>query len=266
MTLAALGPEGTISHEVALRCAEGGAVVLLPTIGQIFSFVAEGKGDGIVPIENSESGGIGATLDGLRRHACWITGQITVPVRHQYAVSRPEAKPALLYVHPETHEQCSIFIEDAGIPVVHTASNAESARAAAGHPAGAGAITTLSAASRWGLTVMRADVQNSPGNCTRFVRIGTAPLPVPASGTCSIIVDPLEDRAGLLHAILGVFAGRGINLTRIESRPSRRRMGEYLFFIDADMHPGWQDALADLAGMATIRDLGCYGAIGGDSA
>ncbi|KQC05363.1 MAG: hypothetical protein APR53_07790 [Methanoculleus sp. SDB] len=262
MKLATLGPEGTISHEVAHLIAGNDDIILLPSIAKIFGFVREGGGVGLVPLENSESGGIGATLNGLREHPVFITGQITVPVGHHFAAADPGGPVRTLYVHPETHEQCSAFIESLGIPVVHTASNAESARSA--HlRAQTGAITTRTAAKHWGLSLVRTDVQNNARNRTRFIRISREPCPVPESGTCSILVDPSGDRVGLLHAILGVFADRGINLSRIESRPSTRRMGEYIFFLDADLHPAWQDALSALAPMARVRALGCYGNLGG---
>ncbi|MBN1193736.1 MAG: ACT domain-containing protein [Methanomicrobiaceae archaeon] len=261
MKIAALGPEGTISHEVAHKIAGSNDIILLPSIARIFGFVMAGEGVGLVPLENSESGGIGATLNGLREHPVFITGQITVPVAHHFAVADPGDTISTLYVHPETHEQCAVFIESLGIPVVHTASNAESARSA--HlGVHTGAITTRTAAEHWSLSLIRTDVQNTANNRTRFIRISREPCPVPESGTCSILVDPADDRVGLLHAILGVFRDRGINLSRIESRPSTRRMGEYIFFLDADLHPQWQEALSALAPMARVRALGCYGTLG----
>jgi prephenate dehydratase len=262
MKLAALGPEGTISHEVAQKIAGTDEIVLLPSIARIFNFVMAGEGVGLVPLENSESGGIGATLNGIREHSVFITGHITVPVGHHFATADPRGPIRTLYVHPETHEQCSAFIESLGIPVVHTASNAESARLA-NLRAHTGAITTRTAAEHWALSLVRTDVQNTANNRTRFIRISREPCPVPASGTCSILVDPAGDRVGLLHGILSVFRDRGINLSRIESRPSTRRMGEYIFFLDADMHPEWQDALHALAPLARVRALGCYGTLGG---
>ena len=87
--------------------------------------------------------------------------------------------------------------------------------------------------------MLERDCQNSGTNETRFVRISRTPNAPPAPCRASLLLDPTEDRAGLLHALLGPFAARGLNLTRIESRPSRRGMGRYVFYVDGDCGPGW---------------------------
>jgi prephenate dehydratase len=100
--------------------------------------------------------------------------------------------------------------------------------------------------------------ENNPDNTTRFVRISREPVRDEQPEKCSIVIDPSTDRAGLLHDLLAAFARRGINLTRIESRPSKRGIGNYVFFLDFTWSPATMDAIAELRGMTQVRELGCY--------
>lgn len=259
MTLLTLGPAGTFSHELAARLDPD--VRLCPSLAAVFAAVAAGEGDGLVPLENSEAGSVGATLVGLADHAVSITGECTIPVRHHLAAADPAREFERVYAHPQTAEQCSRGLEALGLPVVPTASNAASAIAARDDPSGA-AVVSDGLAARYGLAVLERDCQNSGTNETRFVRIARTPVrPPPGLCRASLLLDPLEDRAGLLHALLGPFATRGLSLTRIESRPSRRGMGRYVFYVDGDCGPGWDDAVAELALICTVKDLGRYGGL-----
>jgi len=121
MTVITLGPEGTFSHELALRL-KSNPVILEPTIHSIFASVAAGKGDGIVPIENSEAGGVGETLDGLTKYHLSITAEMYMPVHHNFASLVPLDKIRVIYAHPQTHEQCSTWLEQWQVPVIHTSS------------------------------------------------------------------------------------------------------------------------------------------------
>jgi prephenate dehydratase len=256
MTLVTLGPAGTFSHELALRLDPD--VRLRSSIAAVFAAVASGEGDGLVPLENSEAGSVGATLVGLADHPVSITGECTIPVRHHLAAAGPARPLARVYAHPQTAEQCSRRLEALDLPVVPTASNAASAIAARDDPSGA-ALVSDGLAARYGLAVLERDCQNSGTNETRFVRIARTPTPPPAPCRASLLLDPTEDRAGLLHALLAPFAARGLNLTRIESRPSRRGMGRYVFYVDGDCGPGWDDAVAEVARFCSVKDLGRYG-------
>jgi prephenate dehydratase len=141
--------------------------------------------------------------------------------------------------------------------VIHTSSNAASARAMKGREH-AGAIVSGLAARIYGIPIIRQDVQNSPGNTTRFILISSRPPADSNPAKCSILIDPREDRPGLLHDLLAVFARRGINLTRIESRPSKRGMGSYIFFLDFATSKGWEVAIRELHGLTHVKNLGCY--------
>jgi len=260
MTVLTLGPAGTFSHELAARLYADD-IELLPTIRAIIERVAGGSVDGFVPIENSEAGGVGETLQGLVEFGVSITGEAYMPVRHHLAARRNPEQLRVVYAHPQTHEQCSILLERLGVEVVHTSSNAASAVAMQGDDH-AGAIIPEMAATIYDLPIVLWDIQNSRDNTTRFVQVSSTPRSDDGCTKCSLLVDPKIDRVGLLADILGVFARRGINLTRIESRPSRRGIGSYLFFIDLDISGGWQEAREELMRVTTIRELGCYARMG----
>jgi prephenate dehydratase len=256
MILATLGPEGTFSHEIASKLPADG-IELLPTIRSVFCRVAEGGADGLVPLENSLAGGVGPTLDCLYQFEVAITAEVFLRIHHHLVGSVAPERMEVLYVHPQTHEQCSAWIEGLGIPVVHTASNAASAEACA-RTQGSGAITSATAARLHHLPVIASDVQDAGDNITRFVRIASSPSPCLNPAKCSIVIDPEADRTGLLHDLLSVFSDRAINLTKIESRPARRGMGTYIFFIDFATSEGWREALEELVGIARVKNLGCY--------
>jgi prephenate dehydratase len=256
MTTITLGPEGTFSHEVALKlkCRE---LIFAPTIHAIMAAVARGEGDGIVPMENSEAGGVGETLDGLSKYPLFITAEMYLPIHHNLASTVPLEEVRVIFAHPQTHEQCSDRIEEWGIPVIHTSSNAASAQEARRVP-NAGAILSAAAATLYKLPVIVASTENNSSNTTRFVRIAGSPAQDPRVEKCSVLIDPQADRPGLLHDLLAAFAKRKINLTRIESRPSKRGIGNYVFFLDYAWTPEAPDVILELKGITTVKELGCY--------
>ena len=256
MNVVTLGPNGTFSHQLA-REAFGDGIVLVPTIGEIFSEVEKNAISGLIPLENSEAGGVGPSLDGLVRHNVFITGELFMPVHHYLVSSGPEKGIKVLYAHPQTHEQCSRVIEALGAEVIHTSSNAASAREMLKNP-GSGAIVSKYLADSQGLPVIKAHVEDNPDNTTRFVVISTDRGTSGDAEKCSIIIDPERDRPGLLYEILGIFAKKKINLTRIESRPSRRGIGSYVFFIDFERTSSCREAMKELKTITSVKNLGCY--------
>ena len=262
MILGCLGPEGTFSHEMA-RALTDDEILLFPTVTDVFLAVAEGKCDGIVPVENSDAGAVGPVMDCLSRVPVVITGEAYLLVVHHFAAPVPAGEITVLYAHPQAHDQCLRFIDSLGVPVIHTESNSASAAMAAGHP-GTGAITTETAAGMAGLSLQERCVQNTDNNTTRFLRISSdRPEIRPVNGKCSLIIDPGADRPGLLYEMLGVFDRFRLNLTRIESRPSKRAMGNYIFFIDVEIGPGLPDALEAVEKLAIVKDIGWYGRLEG---
>ena len=263
MTLITLGPAGTFSHELALKIAKNKntEIVLLPTIHSIMAAVARNEGDGVVPMENSEAGGVGETLDGLLKFPLFITAEMYLPVRHNLASLVTLEEMRVIYAHPQTHEQCSDAIERWGLPVIHTSSNASSAFEAKKTP-NAGAILSETAATLYHMPIIVKNTENSAWNTTRFVRISTKPSGNKRPEKCSILIDPSTDRAGLLFDLLGAFAKRKINLSRIESRPSKRGIGNYVFFLDYAWSDTTADALEELRTMTNVKELGCYRKVG----
>jgi prephenate dehydratase len=256
MTTITLGPEGTFSHEAALKL-KCKSLVFAPTIHAIMAAVAHGDGDGVVPMENSEAGGVGETLDGLSKYPLYITGEMYLRVHHNLASTVPLQEIRVIFAHPQTHEQCSDKIEEWGIPVIHTSSNAASAQEARRVP-NAGALLSEAAAAIYKLPVIVRATENNKDNTTRFVRISRTPSADPRREKCSVLIDPHKDRPGLLSDLLGAFARRKINLTRIESRPSKRKMGEYVFFLDYAWTPDAAEVVKELTEITTVKELGCY--------
>jgi prephenate dehydratase len=258
MKLITLGPGGTFSHELALKIAKKKEeIVLLPTIHSIMAAVARGEGDGIVPMENSEAGGVGETLDGLSKFPLFITAEMYLPIHHNLASTVPLKDLRVLFAHPQTHEQCSDKIEEWGIPVIHTSSNAASAQEARRVP-NAAAILSAGAAALYKLPVIVPSTENNAGNTTRFVRISRSPSQDKRPEKCSILIDPQQDRSGLLYDLLSAFAKRSINLSRIESRPSKRGIGNYVFFLDYAWIPETAEVIRELKAITTVKELGCY--------
>ena len=261
--LITLGPRGTFSHEMALRMklVKPEEIVLLPTIHGIMDAVARGEGDAIVPMENSEAGSVGETLDGLARHPLFITAEMYMPVHHNLASLVTEKEIRVIYAHPQTHEQCSEAIEKWGVPVIHTSSNASSALEAKKTP-NAGALIPVIAAEIYHMPILIRNTENNAANTTRFVRVSREPLQEKKPEKCSIFIDPDQDRSGLLHDLLEAFAKRKINLTRIESRPSKRKIGEYVFFLDTAWSEKTAGAIIELKTITGVKELGCYRKIG----
>lgn len=257
MTIAVLGPEGTFSHECAGAVRGDEDLIFCRTIREVFERVTSGEADGIVPLENSSAGGVGETLDALVRFDLWICAEYLLPIRYVFAVVNPDDVPVRVYAHPQAHEQCLDFLEECGCPVIHTASNAESAHRAADDPS-SGAVTTETAAERCGLLIRGRGLEDMADNITRFIRISRERCACAAPSKCSILLDPHENRAGLLCNLLTVVSAAHVNLTRIESRPSRRKMGEYLFFLDYEATGEWEVLPERLRVLADVREFGCY--------
>ena len=259
MTLAVLGLKGTFSCELAEKIREEQEEILLyPTIRDVFTAVLEKNCRGIVPVENSEAGGVGETLDGLLQTECRITAEYYMPIRHFFVSRYGPDEISVIYTHPQSHEQCSIYLNGMKkAAIIHTSSNAQSAKEAAGIKASA-AVTTESAAKLYDLPILQKDIQNSLNNTTRFLEISAGVSHPDDPEKCSVVIIPRENRPGLLYGILGIFARRGINLTRIESRPSKEGIGRYVYFKDYETDQVWQETLTELKKITGVKELGCY--------
>jgi prephenate dehydratase len=244
--IAYLGPEGTFTEEalLSLLLAKDAELVAASTVPGVVEAVASGDcAHGLVPIENSIEGSVNITLDTLAfgTRPVEIVGEVVRPIRHALlGIAGTEAATVTDVVsHPHASAQCRDWLaENAPDVTVHAAnSTAEAARTVAdrGDPAWAAIGTTL-AADLYGLKVVAKDIEDRAENATRFVLLGTQ-RPEPTGDDRSSLVCFIEqDRPGSLLAILHEFSDRQINLSKLESRPTKERLGEYCFFIDAEGH------------------------------
>jgi chorismate mutase/prephenate dehydratase len=236
LTVAYFGPEASFSHAAAIKCF-GRSAMLTPvrTISEVFAEVDKRRADfGVVPIENSTGGGVYHTLDMFIESPLSICAELELPVHH-YLLGRSVRsvdKVKTLYSHYQALAQCRNWV-DAHMPlarVVESTSTAEAAREAARVP-GAAAIASHLAANKYGLDILVSRIEDSAQNYTRFLVIGTAE-PRPTGRDKTSIMFSIKDRPGALFDMLVPFKKHRLNLTKIESRPTRQRAWEYIFFVD----------------------------------
>ncbi len=246
MRLAFLGPAGTYGEQAAQQLAalEGFlAPELVPQSGirSVVKALAEGRCDGaVVPVENSVEGGVTACLDVLWEHPeLQIRRGLVLPIRHALLGSGPIERVSEVLSHPQALAQCSLWLSE-HLPEalqLPTSSTAEAARLVAGSRFRA-AVASRPAATEHGLEVLAYPINDVPGNCTRFLLLQRQPAaPAPGATLCSLAFSLHANSPGALLEALSCFAQRQLNMSRIESRPSKREMGEYIFFVDLEL-PG----------------------------
>jgi len=262
-----LGPEGTFTHSAVFKHF-GHSVGALPlaTIEDVFHEVENGAARfGVVPIENSSAGMVNHTLDMFLNSSLNICGEVEMRIR-QHLLGNMQSNEDVKRVcaHPQALAQCrawlSEFLPDA--EQIPCSSNAEGARRAKDEE-GTAAIAGDSAADVYGLNVLVSNIEDSRDNTTRFLVIGHRVPPPSGDDKTTLIVSASDtDDAGSLHKILEPLAEQGINMTRIESRPSHRRKWHYVFFIDLDGHTDDEPVKIALAKLEQrvrmFRVLGSY--------
>jgi len=281
MRVAYLGPAGTYSEE-ALRASAPEAVeeVPCPTIYEAVMAVQEGAMErAVVPIENALEGTVAVTLDTLVIEAdrVRITAEVVHPIHHCVVAPRALelADVARVVSHPQATAQCARFLRER-LPHaerVIAPSTAEAVLSVRDSGERAVALGSRLAAELYRCRVLVADVEDHPDNATRFVWLARAgeemPDPGPHAKTSVVFWGRGDQSPGWLVEVLGELAARGVNLTRIESRPRRIRLGHYMFFADlegAADRPPVSEALEALAGrVEEIRVLGSYGVLSGGS-
>lgn len=265
-----LGPQGTFSQEAARAMFPPEAAEFLPyrTIPEILASVEQGRLDfGVVPIENSIEGSVAVTLDVLVHEvAVAIAGELVLPVTHHLMV-REETKleeVESVLSHPQALAQCRKNLEAILPRAAHVAatSTAEAAQQVAASEAPLAALGTKLAAELYGLKIVRSNMQDLQANATRFVKVGLRPAERTGFDKTSIVFAFGEDRPGNLYRALKVFADRSVNLTKLESRPAKRSLGDYIFFIDMEGHlddPEIRSALEELQTLTSFfKLLGSY--------
>jgi prephenate dehydratase len=284
MRVGYFGPEGTFTHEALLEALRGADVdaVPLPTIYDAVMAVHSGQVErALVPIENSLEGSVNATLDALAMETedVGILGEVVHPIRH-CLIARTELELDQIEVvvsHPQASAQCARFIRTRlpGAQVLAGSSTAEAVRQIATHDGPWAALGNRLAAQRYACHVLRAGVEDVADNETRFVWLGPRDAAPGGPGSVANGHEPLgpwktaivfwgigSEAPGWLVACLSEFASRGVNLTRIESRPRKQGLGRYMFFCDLegrDAEPRVNQALEALRGhVETLRVLGSY--------
>jgi len=242
MKLAVLWPAGTFSHEAALKFGMNAEMIFVNSIWDVFELVEQKKADsGIVPVENSIEGGVGITLDALIETDQKIKQEIIIPIRHCLCGFGEINEIREVHSHTQALGQCRNFLhslnKETPVKTFQTSSTAAAAEdVARANDRKKACLCSKLAAEMYGLKIIREDVHDEKNNMTRFFVINHADAEPSGNDKTSMVVFPQEDRPGLLYDILGMFSKRNINLTRLESRPSRNILGEYIFFIDIEGH------------------------------
>ena len=240
LKVAYLGPESTFTHEAALR-SFGVSVELEPqtTVAEVFTRVERGEAEhGIVPVENSMEGAVTHTLDELMNSPLKICGEVYLPVSQNLISSEPALdRVRVVCSHPMALSQAAAWLRHhlPGARLEEVESTAQAARRAAGEP-GVAAVGSALAAEAHHLNVLARSIQDARANATRFIVLGRAWAGRTGTDKTSVVFS-VKDRPGVLRDALAAFAEEGINLTRIESRPSRKRAWTYVFFADFVGHP-----------------------------
>jgi prephenate dehydratase len=274
--VAFLGPPGTFTEEALLTQPDLASAELVPmrTMPDVLHATERGEVDfGFVALENSIDGTVNESLDGLVfENDLLIQREVVIGVHLNLLVPPGMALTDVRRVvsFPKAIAQCRAFLsrELPDVEEVAATSTAEAVRIVGEQrPEGMAAVGTALAAKLYGLDVAVPDIEDHPENSTRFALVTPGRIP-PATGhdKTSIVCFQHADRPGSLHAILGQFSARNINLTKLESRPTKRRLGHYCFIIDLEGHVEDEvvaDCLRDLhAQLADVKFLGSYPAAG----
>jgi chorismate mutase/prephenate dehydratase len=261
----ASGPRNaTFSHQAALSHF-GSSTALQPvaTIPDVFKETEVGRSDyGLVPIENSTEGAVTFSLDSFVDSDLKACAEVRLEI-HQALMSRASLNDiTTVYSHPQAIGQCRNWLRThlPNVPLVETASTVGAVEQAS-HEKNAAAIGPEVAAAVYKLNVLEPRIEDVAGNVTRFLVIGRHMAERTGRDRMALLFS-IKDRVGVLRDVLALFAGAEINLTKIESRPSKRRAWDYLFFADLDAHPedpGMEDALRQLQDLTVfVKVLGAW--------
>ncbi len=270
-TFGFLGPPGTFTQEALLQVVDPESVELIyyPSIEEVIGAVESKEVEqGMVPIENSVEGTVNATVDalGVETEGLYIQREVILPVRLHLLGRKGTTLADIneVYSMPHATAQCRKWLRT-NLPkatIVAANSTAEAAGRVAYEKGSAAAIGPNLAAQLFALEVIERDVTDHPEAETRFVVIGREPVPASGRDKTSLVAFISVDRPGALLEILEEFAQRNINLTKLESRPTKRVLGEYCFFIDLEGHVDDEivsQAIAVLEPkLAKLKSLGSY--------
>jgi chorismate mutase/prephenate dehydratase len=262
--IAYLGPQATFTHLAALK-RFGSQVEYLAchSIADVFAQVERAQADyGVVPIENSIEGAVTHTFDMLVDSDLKICSQIILNVSHNLLANCPKKNIKKIYSNPQVFGQCRTWLQE-NLPLAENIEVSSTTRAAqiAAKEKNSACIASLLAAKVYKLKVIASGIEYSPHNITRFLVLGKMDVPQTGHDKTSIMFS-IKDRVGALHDMLVVFKKHHLNLTKIESRPSKKRAWDYYFFIDLEGHtenPRLKCALKELENKCKfLKVLGSY--------
>lgn len=269
LVIAYLGPQATYSHLAAVK--KFGASLRyepLPGIADVFNEIAKDRADyGVVPIENSTEGAVTHTYDMFVDSELKVCAQILLPVRHNLMAACPRDQIKKLYSIAQVFAQCRQWLQ-LNMPhaeLIEVSSTTRAAEIAKSEP-GSGALASSLAAELYGLKIHDQNIQDSSENVTRFLVIGRKYPPRTGNDKTSIMYS-VQDRVGALHDTIASFKKNKINMTKIESRPSKKKAWEYYFFVDFLGHCDDARVKKALAGLAKhtmfVKILGSYPNVNG---
>lgn len=257
-SVAYLGPEGTFTQQAALKHFGHSSIVKpMSTIDQVFREVEAGAVSyGVVPVENSSEGVVSHTLDSFMYSNLKIVGEVELRIHHNLMISSSTdpKKITRVYSHSQTLAQCRRWLEEnyPGVDRVAVSSNAEAARMVKGEWNSA-AIAGDIAADLYGLDILSEKIEDRPDNTTRFLIIGQE-MTQPSGRDKTSLMLSVRNKPGALLELLAPFRERGIDLTRLESRPSPSQKWSYVFFLDFAAHVKEESVEEVLDGLI---ELGC---------
>ena len=240
--LAYLGPRGTYTEQAALSYSSSATLKPFPSISEVVRTVASHEAaEGIIPIENSLFGSVTETLDLLiREPKLAIRNEIVIAIQHCLIVSpgHKEQEIHRVYSHPQALGQCSDFLKKTfpEAQLIATLSTSAAVEQVMNQDGDSAAIGPERAALINGAIVVKKGIQNNPYNVTRFIVIADSDHPPTGNDKTSICFSFAEDKPGLLNTVLLAIAEKGVNLSKIESRPTGKILGEYYFLIDLNGH------------------------------
>lgn len=239
LSVAFLGPRATFTHQACLKhFGESADYIPQINVSEVFEAVERGLADfGVVPIENSSEGVVSHTLDMFVDHNLLISGEIQIEVAHDLlSVTGDLEHVRKVYSHPHAIAQCRAWIERTlrNVPVYDVESTARAAELASDDPSAA-AIAGEAAAKIYGLKSIRKRIQDNANNVTRFIIVGKI-APERTGNDKTSLLFAAKDEVGALYHMLAPFSKHRVNLTKIESRPIKKKAWEYLFFLDMEGH------------------------------
>jgi len=255
--IAILGPEYSFSHILAMEAFPGKDFLFCDKIKDVFrSIVNKEAAQGIVPLENMLNGIVRDSIMALREYKIKINKSYSFPIHHCIAAQNEYFKKVAS--HPQALAQCAKHLE--GKETVGHTSTSKAMKLAAKDETFA-AIGSIEAAKHYGLKIIQENIEDNQENVTRFILISNEESELEGKLSTSLMLNPKEDRPGLLYDLLKPFAKRGINLSHIESLPSRKKLGEYIFYIEIEGSVREQkvkDAIDLIMESAEIYSFGSY--------